>query len=325
MIVRWAGIKLMDLSVCIVTRNQPALLSECVASCVEEMKRAGLEGEIIVVDNASSDGYPERLVSSFPVVRVLRNEQNLSFSAANNLAIRASSGQCVLILNDDAILHEGSLRPMLECLRANPQVGAVGPQLLKPDGSVQRGFSNKRHPHLRAMVCDLLGLTPLFDKNAWTRDLFTLHRDDDSGGETDMVAGACMLCRRSDLDALGLFDEGFYYGFEDADLCHRIQKAGLKIVYLFEPQATHHGSRSMNRLAHPTRDAIYLRGMVYYFKKHTKPLRYVVVRLTLAVAVLVRVPLVAVYRITRRANEAVDEPDRSRPTLLSIVRELLLG
>ena len=316
----------MDLSVCIVTRNQAVLFSQCVASCVAEMKRAHLEGEIIVVDNASSDGYPERLVSSCPLVRLLRNEQNLSFSAANNLAIRASSGQYVLILNDDAFLYEGSMRRMLECLRTNPQVGAVGPQLLNPDGSVQRGFSNKRHPHLRAMVCDLLGLTPLFDKKAWTRDLFTLHRDDDSGGETDVVAGACILCRRSDLDALGLFDEGFYYGFEDADLCHRIQKAGLKIVYLSEAQATHHGSALMNRLAHPTRDAIYLRGMVYYFKKHTKPLRYVVVRLTLAVAVLVRVPLVAVYRKRRKEDEPiVGEGARSTPTLLSIVRELLLG
>jgi len=315
----------MDLSVCIITRNQPVLLSECVTSCVEEIKRADLEGEIIVVDNASSDGYPERLVSSCPLVRVVRNEQNLSFSTANNLAIRASSGQYVLILNDDAILHEGSLRRMLECLGANPQVGAVGPQLLNPDRSVQRGFSNKRNPRLRAMVCDLLGLTPLLDKNASTRDLFTLHRDDDSGGETGMVAGACMLCRRSDLDAIDLFDEGFYYGFEDADLCYRLHQAGLKIVYLVQAQVTHHGSASMNRLAHSARGAIYFRGMVYYFRKHTKPLLYPVVRVTLAVTVLVRVLLVAVYRMGRKEDEPIaGEGARSTPTLLSIVRELLL-
>lgn len=111
----------MDLSVCILTRSQPVLLTQCVAACVSEIERARLTAEIIVIDNASADRYPDSLAASTPLVRVIRNEENLGFAAANNKAIRMSSGRDVLILNDDAILQEGSLKLMIEALDSIPR------------------------------------------------------------------------------------------------------------------------------------------------------------------------------------------------------------
>jgi GT2 family glycosyltransferase len=106
----------MYLSFCILTHNQPELLPLCVASCFDEIKREGITGEVIVIDNASADRYPEKLRETYPQVRIIRNEQNLGFSAGNNIGIRASQGKYVLILNDDAILQPECLNLMLQAL-----------------------------------------------------------------------------------------------------------------------------------------------------------------------------------------------------------------
>jgi len=100
---------MVDLSICILTHNQPKILPLCVASCFMEIDRARIAGEVIVVDNASVDKYPERLAETYPDIRIIRTEQNLSFSVANNRGIQASCGRYVLILNDDAGLstHSG--------------------------------------------------------------------------------------------------------------------------------------------------------------------------------------------------------------------------
>ena len=146
----------MDLSICILTHSQPELLRLCVASCFEEIKRAGIAGEVIVIDNASADRYPERLREAYPQVQIIRNEQNLGFSAGNNIGIRASQGRYILILNDDAILQPGSVELMLRKMESDPQIGAVDPRLLNPDGSVQMGFTKKRFPTVLGMLADLL-------------------------------------------------------------------------------------------------------------------------------------------------------------------------
>src|SRR5215831_6261157 len=114
----------MDVSICILTHSQPVLLPQCVAACLGEIQRTGVAAEIIIVDNATRDAYPSRLVCVSPIVRVIRNEQNLGFSAANNEAIRASRGRYVLILNDDALLGKGSLQLMFDRLDSSPTVAA---------------------------------------------------------------------------------------------------------------------------------------------------------------------------------------------------------
>src|SRR5215469_5130971 len=137
------------------------LLPLCVAACLVEIERSGLASEILIIDNASSDAYPQKVLGLSPLIRIIRNEENLGFSAANNKAIRASRGRYVLILNDDARLDEGSLRLMFDKLESSPRVAAVGPRFLNPGGSIQRGFTNACFPHLRHIVCQILMLERL--------------------------------------------------------------------------------------------------------------------------------------------------------------------
>jgi GT2 family glycosyltransferase len=289
----------VDLSICILTRQQPDLLLKSVASCIEELKRAGIAGEIIIVDNASFDGYPGKAADLSRGIRIIRNETNLGFSAANNQAIRASTGSAVLILNDDAILQEGSVGLMLRKLESDPRIGAVGPRIVNLDGTVQRGFTNKRFPSLRALTLDLLGLDRFFFGKPFTRDLLTMRRNEDVSGETDQVAGACLLARRKALDSVELFDEGFHYWFEDTDLCYRLKQRGWSVFYLAEARVAHYGSASLNTLAKPEKTAVLFKSLTYYFKKHARPLKYWFIRVTLALLLVVRVPSLILYRMCR--------------------------
>jgi len=285
----------MDLSICILTYCQPELLPKCVESCFTEVVRAGITAEVIVVDNGSADGAPNKIGHTFPQVRLIRNEQNLGFAAGNNKAIRNSHGSYILILNDDAILAPDSLQQMVERLKSDLGIGAVGPRLVNPDGSPQRGFTNRRFPRLRSLVCGLLGLSELLERNKWTRDLLTHSRDLDLSGETDHIAGACLLVRRDVLNTVGFFDEGFYYWFEDTDLCYRIKKAGWTIVYLADARVIHYGSASIKSVMQSSeRRRIYLQSLKYFSEKHMKSVQRLPLRVALAgVRALEVVPLLA--------------------------------
>lgn len=313
----------MDVSIVILTRSQPEILPKCVASCVGEIQAARLTGEIILVDNASTDGSPQRVAGLHPGVRLIRNQENLGFGAANNIGIRAASGRYVLILNDDAILLEDSLSRMLRVLESDPKIAAVGPKLLNPDGSLQKGFTNRRFPTFRTLICGFLGVNELFERAAWTRDLLTQGRDPEVGGETDYVAAACVLARRLCLEAIGLFDEGFYYWFEDSDLCYRLKAAGWLIVYAPHASVTHYGSASTNKFTQIEKSAISFSSKMRFFRKHWSPAKYAMLRLIMTLALLLQLPALALIQVYRRAAKA-KRPDDSLRASISALRWLLL-
>lgn len=296
----------MDLSICILTHNQPDLLPLCVASCYEEISRVGVDGEIVVIDNASVDGYPKKLAQVYPHIRIIRNEQNLSFSVANNRGIRVSKGKYVLILNDDAILQQNSLRMMLKKMDSCSQVGAVGPKLINPDGSIQKGFNNNRGVRLRGLVSDILGLSDLFDKWQLTRFILTRRGDGNKSGETVEIAGACLLARREALEAVGLFDEGFYYWFEDADLCYRLGRAGWKLFFLSEAQVVHFGSTTFKTLDRSERTKMFCESQMRFMKKHWKSWRYWLSRLLLVLVFTFRAPIAFVYQAWKCGGNLLD-------------------
>jgi GT2 family glycosyltransferase len=314
---------LMDLSVCILTRHQPELLPRCVASCVAEMERSGVLSEIIIIDNASWDGSPARIAGLYPIVRLIRNEQNLGFSSANNRGIRVSRGRNVLILNDDAMLQKGSLDVMLSALESDSRVGAVGPKLLNANGSLQRDFTNRRFPRLHSILCDILGLTPLLEGKSWTRDLFTHNRDPEASGDTDYVAGACLLARRAALESVELFDEAFYYLFEDTDLCYRLKRAGWRVIYIAEAEVTHYKSASINELARSNRKVMFFRSLGYFFRKHFRPLENWTYRVVLVFVLISCMPLVWLKSVWRDGM-APKKWGNSLRSSLQAVRSLLV-
>lgn len=310
--------KVMDLSICILTHHQPELLPRCVEHSLAEIERAGLWGEVIIIDNASFDGSPQEAAARFRGVRVLRNEENLGFSAANNKAIRISTGRHVLILNDDAILEKDSLRLMIERLESDPRIAAVGPKLLNPDGSLQRGFTNRSFPHLRGVLAQILLLEEYLERRSWTRKL-TMSRDQDLGGDTEHLAGACLLVRRAALDSVGAFDEAFHYWFEDTDLCHRLKEAGWRLVYVPQAHVTHYGSASLGRLALSDRNAIYYDSLKRYFRRYTTPWRYRLLTLAVASAILTRAIAAVLYNLCRGTSTPAGRRESIKRSL-SIVR-----
>ena len=291
----------MDLSVCILTHNQPVLLPQCVSSCVSEIDRAGLEAEIIVIDNASSTRYPDKLVALSPMIRIIRSEQNLGFGAGNNCAIRVSQGRLLLLINDDAVLQEGSLGRMIGALGTDSRIGAVGPALLYPDGSLQSPYMNKRLPDLRGMICEFLELDQWLSRYVWTRRTLTLWDDPENRDEPEQLAGACLLIRRQALDRVGLFDERFYYILEDADLCFRLRQDGWRICCIYPARVTHYGAASIANWAEAARLGNYFRSVIYYFKKHSSPVKHFLARSILSVAIVFSILRKALLGMLRRA------------------------
>jgi GT2 family glycosyltransferase len=292
----------MDVSIVILTRNQPELLPRCLEACFSEIECAGLKGEVILIDNASADGTPQRMAARFPGLRVIRNEENLSFSAGNNQGIRASSGRAVLMLNDDAMLQPGSLGLMLRALDSDPSVGVAGPRLLNPDGSLQRGYTHRRFPRFRSLACGVLGVNPWLEKRSWTRDLLTHSFDPERGGASEHLAGACLLIRRSALDSAGLLDEGYWFWMEDVDLCYRLKRQGWKAVYVPGAQVTHYGSASLRKLLSSERRMLSIRALMYYYKQHKSFAAYVFLKLIVGCVLLVCAPLDVISAMRRRGS-----------------------
>ncbi len=288
---------MVDVSICILTHNQPDLLPGCVASCYAEIEREGMAGEIIVLDNASADKYPQKLSETFPGIRIIRNEVNLGFSAANNRGILASHGNRVLILNDDTILQPGSLGLMTAALDRDPTIGAIGPKLVNVDGSAQLGFTKRRFPTVKGTLSGLLPIGDLCLRTRIARRILTDWTEMDESGETDYVAGACLLAPRKALDCVGLFDEGFRFFFEDADLCYRLKEHGWKIYYICEARVTHFGSASFSKARQTAQLSVYWQSFLRFSSKHWSPLRHAALRIGLWAVFLLRAPAIMFYKI----------------------------
>jgi GT2 family glycosyltransferase len=299
----------MDLSICVLTHHQPELLPRCLACCYAEIKRAGVAGEVILIDNASTDGSPRRAAETYPSLRVIRNEQNLSFSAANNEAIAVSRGTSVLILNDDALLQENSLELMLDRLNADASIGAIAPKLLNVDGSPQWEYDNRRFPRLRHIVCEALGLDRLMLKNPLTRRIFTLSRDPNQSGEAEHLAGACLLVRRAVLDRVGTFDEEFPLWFEDTDLCFRIKESGWGLYYLASARVVHYGTATTSRLAFSRRASLYMKSLTRYFRKHSGFVTCLLLRLILVLTICLKAVRTAIGHVLRREPDEAEYRD----------------
>ncbi len=294
-----------QLSICILNRNQKDLLRACIKSCLDDLQKSELSGEIIVVDNASQDGSPEMVSEKFPQVRLIRNRDNASFSAANNQAIAASSGRYVFVLNNDTILHKGCLKELVSYMDAHHDVGAAGPKLLNSDGSVQLGY-HRRLPRLPDTLVTLLWLHHVWPSNPITRKaLLADELLDDQRQEPwpiEQVGGCALLLRREALDQVGGFDEAFCFWFEDVDLCERLGRGGWKIVYVPRPCLTHYGGASFAGLEAGETVDLYIKSLLLFFKRRRGPIQYSFVKLTALTTLLLKLPVVALLSISPKAE-----------------------
>ncbi len=252
----------MHLSIIIVSWNTKDLLARGLESVQAQFGVAlnPKEVEVFVVDNASGDGSAEMVAERFPSVRLIANRENVGFARANNQALAQASGDAILLLNPDAILHPGALAALLDFLASHPQAAAVGPRLLNADGSLQPSC----HPMLtpEREFWRLIFLDRLFP-----RATYAMHRwDTITSRRVEAIKGACLLLRRQALHQVGWLDDAYFMYTEEVDLCYRLSQAGWELWY--EPAAvvTHFGGASADQL--PDEMVMQLhRSKVHFYRK----------------------------------------------------------
>lgn len=256
----------MKLSIIIVAWNIREELVNCLRSI--ESNRPREDFELIVVDNASSDGTIEAVKNDWPQVITIANSENRGFAAANNQGIKRSKGRYVFFLNPDTLVHPHALDILTDFMDKNPDVGACGPRLLNADGTIQR--SVRRFPTFRSALYQYtifrqIGVF-LGQYNRWLMKDFTY----DSQAEVDQLMGAALLVRRSVIDRIGVMDEGFFMYYEEVDLCLRIKKAGWRIVFTPDAVINHIGGVSSKQAPVQMR-IMAVKSLLYYFKKYRGP------------------------------------------------------
>ncbi len=228
--------------------------------CLGELARqAGSWGEVVVVDNASSDGSVEMVRSEFPAVRLLTLEENVGFSGANNRGAAIARGDRLLLLNSDAWLADGALDRLAAALDAEPGAAAAAPELRYPDGRPQFAWA----PETGVWGEAVQKLRNRFETRRW------VHRPPPAALRPlfgpGWLTAACLLVEKRAFDQVGGFDERFFLYFEDVDLCRRLRLAGWRLVVVEGAVAYHvkGGSRPSRR-----GEIEYRRAQLYYYRKH---------------------------------------------------------
>jgi len=261
-----------EVAVVIVSWNVRDLLRACLSSVLADLDRSGLEGEVWVVDNASTDGSPEWVAARFPRVHLIANRRNLGFAAANNLALRelstlqSSVPKYAWLLNPDTEVRPGATRALVDCLERSPRAGVVGPRLLYADRSFQH--SAFRFPGLIQLAFELFPLPPRFyDTKVNGRYPRRLYEGEEPF-PVDHPLGAAMMVRLSAVDQVGLMDEGYRMYCEEIDWCWRMRRAGWRAFCVPTSQVIHHAGRSTAQVRVPSFKNLWISRARLYARHH---------------------------------------------------------
>ncbi|HEV2751914.1 MAG TPA: glycosyltransferase family 2 protein [Gemmatimonadales bacterium] len=253
------------ISIVIVTFNSVPEVLACLASI--EHCAARIPHEVIVVDNASSDGTIAALRERFPAVRLVANEENVGFPRANNQALPLVRGEYIFFLNPDSELQPGALDLLLTELDDAPGRAAVGPRVRKPSEFASRTCA-RRLPTLWTEFCDLLWLDRIFLHSRIFAWKYYEPWDRATDRDVECLLGAAMLCRTAQIRALGGFDESVPLYLDDMDLCNRLGGGELgRLHYVSGAEVLHHYSVSTRKQATPLIKRLGLQATYLYFRK----------------------------------------------------------
>jgi GT2 family glycosyltransferase len=226
--------------------------------------------ELIVVDNASSDGTLERIRGRVDT-HVIANPVNRGFAAAVNQGVASTEAGFVLLMNPDTRL----LTALDGLVGAARQFGLAGGKLVDGDGRAQAGFTIRRFPTPAALIFETLGINRLWPSNRVNRRYRYLDRDLDQPGPVEQPAGAFLMARRDVWERLGGMDEEFYpIWFEDVDLCWRAAAAGYQVQYVPAARAAHLGGHSVHQIPAGCRAHYWCVSLLRYAAKHFRPRGY---------------------------------------------------
>ena len=253
----------MKLSVIIVSYNVKHYLRQCVDSLLKAVD--GMDAEICVIDNHSKDGSIGALRHYGKRVRLIASNHNNGFAKANNIAIRQTSGEYVLLLNPDTFVGESSLKACVDFMDAHPEAGGLGAQMLKSDGG--KALESRRGlPTPMTSFYKMCGLCAKFPADRRFGKYYMCGMPWDEPGRIEVISGAFFMARRSALDKIGLLDEDFFMYGEDIDLSYRLLKGGYENWYIparilhYKGEST---QKSSFRYVH-----VFYEAMLIFFRKH---------------------------------------------------------
>lgn len=284
----------MKLSVVIVNYNVSHYLLQCVDSLSHALR--GTDSEVIVVDNHSRDNSVTLLRQYHPEVRIVENLHNLGFAKANNIAIRQSRGEYVLLLNPDTIVSESVVKGVISFLDSHPEAGSAGVRMLNADGTVAPE-SRRGVPTPMTAFYKLSGLCGMFPNSRRFGRYYLGHLPWDSPQQIEVVSGAFCMLRTSVLKNVGLLDEDYFMYGEDIDLSYRILKSGTTNWYVpetilhYKGESTH---KSSFRYVH-----VFYQAMHIFFRKHFSHLG-LFISIPIKTAIIVKASSALLLMLTER-------------------------
>jgi len=305
-----------DLSIVIVNWNTRDLLSRCLR-CVYDTT-LDLDFEVIVVDNASTDGSQEMVRQKYPGASLIANTKNNGFAKANNQAIRRSQGRYVLLLNSDAFVRENTIEHTVAFMDGRREAGMAGCKLLYEDGRLQP--SCYAFPTLFTEFCIAVGLDRLFPRSRLFGRYGMTYWDFNDIREVDVILGAFMLVRATAIDEVGLMDERYFMYSEEVDWCYRFREKGWKIYFYPHVEAVHLLGGSTRRVRAEMLIQLY-GNRIEFFRKHHGELSARLLKLVIGFNCLLRIGPGAWYYLrsddpqVRQKHEAFLRLLRILPTL----------
>jgi GT2 family glycosyltransferase len=292
----------LGLEVVVVSHGAEGLLRRCLRSLREHPARK-LPGDggmrVTVVDSGSPDGTPDMVEREFPEVRLLRRP-NIGFSAANNLALRESEADAVLLLNPDTEVYEGTLDAALARLRSEERIGMVGVKLVTESGELDHACK-RSFPTPLAALAHFTGIGRREGAAAALGQYRATHLGDEEPGEVDAVNGAFMLCRAEAIREVGPLDEGYWLYMEDLDWCHRFWDAGWKVFYEPAGTALHVKGGSSGARRAPRQEIAFHRGMARFYRRFDAPAHNPLLNAAVYLGIAAKLALsLAITALTRR-------------------------
>lgn len=269
---------MLDVAVIIVSWNVRDYLANCLGSVYADLARSALRGKVWVIDNASTDGTVNLLADLFPQAKVIVNEENIGFGAANNQGMEAAAidePRYYFFLNPDTLVRPQALAHLVDCLDKRPQAGMAGARLMYADGRFQHSAFS--FPGLRQIIFDLFPFPArLYESRLNGRYPYHLYRPNRPPFPIDHPLGATMMVRADVAQVTRGFDESFHMYCEEIDWSWRIHSAGWKIYIVPAAEVVHYGGESTKQV--PARSIVNLwRSRAKLYRKHHG-------RLTLALA-----------------------------------------
>jgi GT2 family glycosyltransferase len=261
---------------------------------------AGMQAEVIVIDNHSADNSIEYLTPKFPAVKFIANKENLGFSKACNQGLQQVSGKYILFLNPDTIVAEDCFKKCIAFFESHTDAGALGIKMLDGSGRFLKE-SKRSFPSPMTSLYKLFGLARLFPHSKTFSKYHLGYLDDNENNEVDVLAGAFMIVKKEVLDKVGNFDETFFMYGEDVDLSYRIQKGGYKNYYFagssiihFKGESTRKGSMNYVRM--------FYNAMSIFVRKHYGGSRAGIFNFLIHLAIWFRAALTAIGSFIRRVG-----------------------